>query len=251
MRLALDHPGSFPSPLVGFDPRWKIISTLILTIAIAFVRSFPVTLTAFALSLLLAGGARLPRRWYLRRLSAVSLFLGLFLVWLPFLEPGPVWKFGAIEISQAGVLLAAILLCKGLAIVTVFLVLWATSPPGATLKAAQALYVPAIVLHLFALTYRYLHLFAEELVRIRIALRVRAYRNRFGGHSYRTIGSVAGILLVRSFERAERVAQAMRCRGFDGRYRSLVRLRTRPRDLASFLVTALLAAGLISWDVLA
>src|SRR5437868_4244073 len=100
--------------------------------------------------------------------------------------------------------------------------------------AAALRTLPAALLGLggaLVLTYRYTFLLAEELGRLRIALRVRGYRNRANLHSYRTIGHVAGTLLVRSHERAERVGQAMRCRGFDGRFRSLTAFRTRWPDV--------------------
>src|SRR5262249_325713 len=100
------------------------------------------------------------------------------------------------------------------------------------------------------LTYRYLFLLADELGRLRTALRVRGYRNRPNLHSYRTVGHVAGTLLVRSYERAERVGQAMRCRGFDGRFRSLAAARTRATDVIFFAVVAGGTAGLLTWDLL-
>jgi cobalt/nickel transport system permease protein len=55
-------------------------------------------------------------------------------------------------------------------------------------------------------------------------------------------------LLVRGVERAERVEQAMRCRGFDGRFRSLTRFQTRARDVAAFFLLTSFAAGLLLWD---
>ena len=89
-----------------------------------------------------------------------------------------------------------------------------------------------------------------EFGRLRTALRVRGYRNRMTVHSYRTIAHVAGTLLVRGAERADRVGQAMRCRGFDGRFRSLTEFHTRPADVAAFLATVAVALGLLVWDVL-
>ena len=68
-----------------------------------------------------------------------------------------------------------------------------------------------------------------------MALRVRGYRNRANLHSYRTIGAVTGALLVRGWERGERVGHAMRCRGFDGRFRSLSEFRTTAADVLMFL----------------
>jgi cobalt/nickel transport system permease protein len=49
-------------------------------------------------------------------------------------------------------------------------------------------------------------------------------------------------------ERAERVGQAMRCRGFDGVYRSLAEFRTTSADLVFFLVLVGSATALWLWD---
>ena len=149
-----------------------------------------------------------------------------------------------------GLGVAVLLALKALAVVTLMLVLLATAPLDATLKAGHALRVPGLLVHLGLLTYRYLFVLASELRRLRVALRVRGYRSRATRHSYRTVGHVAGTLLVRSVERAERVSQAMRCRGFDGHFRSLVSFHTRARDVAAFLLLAGGAVGLLLWDIL-
>jgi cobalt/nickel transport system permease protein len=127
--------------------------------------------------------------------------------------------------------------------------LLATAPLDATIKAAHALRVPGLVVQLTLLTYRYVHVVADELVRLRVALRARGFRSRADGHTYRTLGNVTGTLLVRSHERAERVGHAMRCRGFDGRFRSLTEFRTAAADVAFFVVAVGCAAGLLAWDV--
>ena len=80
------------------------------------------------------------------------------------------------------------------------------------------------------------------------ALRVRGFRNRPDLHSYRTIGQVAGTLLVRSHERSERLAQAMRCRGFDGRFRSLHAFRTTVADVLAFALVVGYAACVLAGD---
>ena len=144
---------------------------------------------------------------------------------------------------------ALLVFCKGMTVVALMLVLLATAPLDATLKAAHALYVPGVLVQLAVLTYRYLFVLAGELGRLRLALRVRGYRNRATRHSYRTVGHVAGTLLVRSYERAERVGQAMRCRGFDGRFRTLTEFRTTPRDLLAFVLVTACAIGLVAWDL--
>jgi cobalt/nickel transport system permease protein len=84
---------------------------------------------------------------------------------------------------------------------------------------------------------------------LRIALRVRGFRNAMTAHAYRTVGQVTGTLLVRGSDRAEHVAQAMRCRGFDGRFRTLTEFRTRPADVLMFVLTVGVAGGLVAWDL--
>jgi cobalt/nickel transport system permease protein len=77
---------------------------------------------------------------------------------------------------------------------------------------------------------------------------VRGFRNRANLHSYRTIGQVAGTLLVRSAERSERVGQAMRCRGFDGEFHSLSDFQTEWPDVLAFVVIVGYAVALAVWD---
>src|SRR5207302_4583571 len=135
---------------------------------------------------------------------------------------------------------------KALTVITLVVVLMATAPLNVTLQAAHALHVPGLLVQLAMLTQRYLFLLSAELARLRVALRVRGYRNRATRHSYRTVGHIAGTLLVRGYERAERVGQAMRCRGFDGQFRSLAAFRTRPVDVLAFVLIVAGAAG-VCW----
>ncbi len=77
---------------------------------------------------------------------------------------------------------------------------------------------------------------------------MRGFRNRSNLHSYRTIGQVAGTLLVRSHERSERVGHAMRCRGFDGEFHSLHDFHTLWPDVLVFGLIVGYVVGLVVWD---
>lgn len=55
-----------------------------------------------------------------------------------------------------------------------------------------------------------------------LVLGARAFVRRTSRHTLRTLGHFAGRMLVRSLERAERVDEAMRCRGFAGRFALVV-----------------------------
>ena len=87
------------------------------------------------------------------------------------------WEWWRLSITDAGLVVAATLGLKTLAIVTLALTLLASAPLHVTLAAAGKLGVPKLFVQLTLLTYRYLFLLFDEFNRLRIALRVRGFRN--------------------------------------------------------------------------
>jgi cobalt/nickel transport system permease protein len=236
MTLAFDALDIIDSPLARLDPRWKLVALSLAILATGFLHSLPAIFAAFALAVLLLALARLPPRFLFWRYGAFLLFLLLFLILLPIMEGAP----GALAALRVG--------CRALAIYSFGLVLLGTAPFAATIHAAQALGIPRRLTQITLMSYRYVFVLADEFGRIRLALRLRGFRNRMNRHSYRTIGNVTGALLFRGAERAERIGQAMRCRGFDGHFRSLHRFRTRMKDILFFLVVVVVMGGVCGWD---
>lgn len=253
MTLAFDVPACAPSFVQRLDPRWKLAALLLASLAFALLRSWGPATAALAVALVLVLLARLPAVWYVRRLATAVFFFAVFLIWLPLVvEQGDAQiDLGMVTLSLTGLLRLVALSAKLAAMISLMLVLIATTPLPDTFKAAHSLLIPGLLIQLVLLTYRYVFLLMEEFARLRTALRVRGFRNRANLHSYRTIGQVAGTLLVRSHERSERVAQAMNCRGFDGRFRSLSDFRTGWADGIFFAITFAFAGGLLTWDWLA
>jgi cobalt/nickel transport system permease protein len=251
MTLAIDFFPRAVSPIHRLDARWKLAAIVLAVTGAAVLQTLPAAAAALLIAVLLAFLSRLPLAWYLTRVGSVAFVLGLFTIFLPLVTPGAdaeTWRLGPLTLSHPGAILAIRLLAKAIAILTFMLVLLATAPPEATFKAAHALHAPGLLVQLAMLTMRYTFLFASELLRMRVALRVRGYRNRVSRHSYRTIGHVAGTLLVRGYERAERVGQAMRCRGFDGRFRSVTEFHTTAVDVLFFMMLAGATTSLVAWD---
>ncbi len=252
MTLVFHPPPATTSPLGRLDARWKLAAVAVAASCAAAVRT-PLSAVAFwPRAVLLAILGRLPWRWCAARLGPVLLFVAVFAVPLIFLpgKDAAVWKVGPASLSLSGATTALVLFCKAAALVLLALVVLATAPLDATLKAAHDLYVPGLLVQLAILSYRYVFVLAEELGKLRVALRVRGYRNRADLHCYRTIGSVTGGLLVRGWEQGERVGHAMRCRGFDGRFRSLSGFHTTVADVLTFVVVAGAAVGIVAADFL-
>lgn len=238
------------SPWSRVDARWKLAGLASAGIVIVFLRTLPCALSAFGLSCLLVGFGRIPWLGHARRAAAAALLVTLFAAWLPFLSPGPYVEIAHVQLSERGLVRASVVLAKALAIFTLMFVLWTTTPIETTLKAAHCLRLPGLVVQLLGLTYRYIFVLREETRRIRMALRVRGFRRGANLHSYRTLGHVMGSLLVRGVERAERVSQAMQCRGFDGQHRAITDFHTRPADLVFFFSVLVTASALLAWDLL-
>ena len=195
MTLFFTPPPQTASPLSRLDPRWKLAALTLAAVAVAVVHTGLAAAAALAGASVLAVLARLPWRWWATRLAPAVLFVAVF-------AAPPIFFGGSPEI-------AVVLVCKAAALVTLALVLLATAPLDATLKAAHALFVPGLLVQLTLMSYRYIFLLADELGRLRIALRLRGYRNRANLHSYRTIGAVTGALLVRGW--SGRSASARPC----------------------------------------
>lgn len=247
----LQGPGAVTARAArDLDARWKLASAGIATGITVALRSPLAAALALLGSILLISWARLPFRWLCGRLGMLLPFLLLLCLPLPLLvrDDGPAWEWAGMRFSWHGLIVAVVILCKAATMFLLVLFVLATTPLPLAFKAAHTLYVPGTLVHLAQLSHRYVFVLADELARMRTALRVRGFRNRPDRHSYRTIGHVAGTLLVRGHERAERVAQAMRCRGFAGRFQALASFRTTARDAFFFLTTVAFFAAMLALD---
>jgi cobalt/nickel transport system permease protein len=74
------------------------------------------------------------------------------------------------------------------------------------------------------------------------AARVRGFQPMTNLHTYRTYAYVVGMLFVRAGERAERVQQAMLCRGFKRKFYCLQEFRA---GSSGWIFTALMAGALL------
>ena len=120
-------------------------------------------------------------------------------------------------------------LLKSWASVTAAVVLTATTPPLQLLGALRSLRVPAVLVAIVMLMYRYLFVLVEE---AQSMMRARAARSAFiinktGGRKpggslvwrAKSAGGMAGSLFIRTLDRSERIYMAMVARGYDGTLR--------------------------------
>jgi cobalt/nickel transport system permease protein len=102
-----------------------------------------------------------------------------------------------------------------------------------------------VLISIVAFMIRYLDLLVAQLGRMRTAMVARAHDPRWLWQA-KPIASSAGALFVRSYERGERVHQAMLARGYTGVMPDLVE-QSRPRSdwWAAIIVPAPVVAVLV------
>ncbi|MEX2599697.1 MAG: cobalt ECF transporter T component CbiQ [Dehalococcoidia bacterium] len=215
------------------DPVAKFVATLGFIVVVAtvplggwaaFALLYAVVWTAVLVSG--AGSMRI-----LRRSLVVLPFILLPLPSL-FTKAGAAWfqvdlGLFTLTATHEGAALVASIMLKSWASVTAAALYATTTPFVTTLETLRTLRAPSVLVSIIALMYRYLFLLVEETERLLRARRARcaspaggatAVRRPGGGIRWRAgvAGGMAGSLFVRTYERSERVYQAMLARGFDG-----------------------------------
>lgn len=250
MTLALRDPSIPASPVARWDPRWKLAALLLAAMGAVSLQTPTAAAVAVAAALGLALVARVPAMVIAGRLGLIVLGVGLFVALVPLSRPAtdPGWQLGPVRVSEPGLAAAVAIALRAVAVGLLALVLTRTAPLSRTLAAAHALRVPGVLVQVAGLAYRYTFLLAAEVRRTRVALRARGFRATTTAHSYRTLGHAVGSLLVRGGDRADRVAEAMRCRGFDGAYRCPIGFRTTAADVFGFVAVAAASSALVLAD---
>lgn len=160
------------------------------------------------------GIGRLPWGYFAERLLFLAPFVLMLALANPLLDPAPAIWLGPWTVSGGWLSCLSILLRFVLAVTAVLILVASTgmNDIGAALRRAG---VPSVLVLQLLLLYRYLSLLLEEAYRLE-----QSYVLRAGGSSGiapRAWGSLAGLLLLRTYSRAQRIYEAMLCRGFDGR----------------------------------
>ena len=237
---------SRPSPFQGIDPRARLASAALLSVCVAIAQTLPACLFGLGLGCALLVPARPPLGRSLRRAGAVNLFVLFLWCVVPWTTPGEaVWNAGPLTATDAGLRLALLAALKANAIFLLFLSLTAEMDVSAMGHALRRLGCPQRLVWLLLFMGRYIHVLGAEWQALITAARLRWFQPRSDAHTWRTLATLLGLLLVRGHDRARRVHEALLLRGFTGAFRPLDDFRWRPRDTAVTLALFCCAALLI------
>ena len=235
----IDRYASLDSPLHRFDPRAKIIAFLVLIFSIVLVPELKIALLGLVVALFFLLLSRIPLSFVFGYLKWVALFVFSLFAILAFSFPGEeLFRFSFLSITAEGLHEGSLISLRAFSAVLLIFPMIGTTSFDRTIKALDSLSVPNTLVQILMFTYRYIFVFVDEFERIWTAMASRGFKLRTTFYALRTIGMALGMLFVRSYERAERVYQAMRSRGYTGNPKTLTEFELCRKDyiLAVFIV---------------
>jgi cobalt/nickel transport system permease protein len=213
--FALEELASGSSAVHRLHPTAKLLATVVYLVCVISVDrlNFPALSLFFFYPAVMIALSGIPFGAIVRRVLPALPFVLFVGISNALLEPGVYVSLGGFFLSR-GVASLIVLMEKAALSVSAVLILMATTPMAKLLACLRVLKVPRALVTVMMLSVRYLSLLAGEAGRM-----ARAYALRSGearGIRMRDMGSFVGQLLLRSFDRAERVYAAMKLRGYDG-----------------------------------
>lgn len=198
------------------EPQCKVAATALFVLAVACTPAglYRPYLWDLVLLTAVATLARLPPLILARRLLVEVPFV-LFVLVLPVLGGPPRLTVIGIALSMPGLHAAATITLKATFGLLATAILAATTPVHDIITGLERLRVPPVFTTVAAFMVRYLEVVAAELARMRTATLCRGGNPRWLWQA-REVTAGFGALLVRAFDRGERVYLAMASRGYTG-----------------------------------
>ena len=156
------------------------------------------------------------------------------------------FAIGGVTVSYGAVSFCVILFRTYLCVMAVLLLVSVTQLSAIT-ASMRRLRIPDVFVTLFEMIYRYLGVLIEEAYSMYAAYSLRSAGGK--GVKIKDMGSFTGQLLLRSFDRAERVYSAMKCRGYSLRAIPHSGKKTDRTDLVFCFVTCLLCISFRVIDI--
>ena len=152
----------------------------------------------------------------LQRVAIESVFLGVVLIGTLFRGGGDIlWRWGWLQVSSEGlIILASVFIKAFLSLMIMNLLTMTTSIPD-LLNALLGLRTPPLLVAIMVSMYRYINVLIRETQAMQRAAASRNFRGRDQWQRL-VIGNMIGSLFVRTYDRGDRIYQAMLARGYQG-----------------------------------
>jgi cobalt/nickel transport system permease protein len=239
----LDVDSERQTPWHTLAPQTRILCVLVLVVAIALTPNGQwLTWGIYSVGILSALlVSQITYSVLFKRLAVESAFVSVVLIGTLFRGGGdPLWHWGWLSITTTGLTILGSVSLKALLSLLLLNILTLTTSVPILLHGLTVLKMPPLLVAILASMYRYLAVLIEEFNAMR---RAALSRNLMNGRRWQrlVVGNMIGSLFIRTYERGERVHQAMLSRGYKGVPMTVEAPRSRRRDRLALMLTILFA----------
>ncbi|MBQ7585952.1 MAG: energy-coupling factor transporter transmembrane protein EcfT [Desulfovibrionaceae bacterium] len=228
--------------LASLDPRVRVASLMVIASLMAVITKLLWAMGSLIFGLFLLLLARPNLKLTLKRFFGVNFFLVLLFLFTIFSTPGkPVFSMGFLSASEPGLNLSLLIIFKANALLATFLALMWKLELSRLAQGLQGLKVPANFIFLLIFTSRILNLLQREWQTLLRAAKLRGFEPKTNLHTYKTLATLLGILLLKSLDQAKRSYEALLLRGFAGKFLAPYPLKLKTLDYLWLLFLFILA----------
>lgn len=207
------------TPWHALEPRTRVLGAGLMVLAIAFTpNGHWWTWAAYGLAIVgLVWLSRVTWPVLLKRVAIEFSFIATVLLGTLFNPGGEVvWQWGWFKVTSLGLTILGSVASKALLCLLLLNFLTLTTPIPALLQSLVQLRVPPLLVAILASMYRYIGVLVDEFAAMRQAASSRNLAVSSRRRQRSVIGNMFGALFIRTYERGERVHQAMLARGYSG-----------------------------------
>jgi cobalt/nickel transport system permease protein len=250
--------------LQSIDPRVKLLSLLILIVAVSMTRQIEVLFIVYLLTLALAIASKIDVLFFIKRVWVfVPIFAGIIVLPIIFnvfmagdnlvtiatlgdgTYVGPFLLPSIIYITKQGTISAATFMLRVATCVSLTVLLILTTKRFVLFKSLRSLHIPKVYVLTLDMCYRYIFLLLDSIRDFFTAKRSRTVATLPLRDEQKWVAGRIGYMLVKSLDTSERVHKAMISRGFNGDVKLMHDFAIQKRDYAVIVSFAALSVVLV------
>lgn len=213
----MDQLANGTSTIHRMDARAKVLVTLAFILSVVSYGRYELAalFPFFIFPVAMISLAGIPPRFIIRKIILLCPFVLAVGLFNPVFDRAIILQFGPLNISGGWISFASILVRAILTVGAAFILI-GTTGFTAVCRAFERFGIPRIFAVQMLFLYRYIFILADESGRAAQARELRSCGKK--GLGVASFSSLAGHLLLRTWQRAERIHTAMLARGFVGRF---------------------------------
>jgi len=244
----LDRLSFGDTALHRLDPRAKVLVTILFIISVVSFGKYDLSalFPCFIFPAVMISLGNLPLGFIAKKVLLLTPFVLLVGIFNPLFDREVLVRLGPVGISGGWISCASIVVRTMLTLGAALILVGVTGFP-AICGALERMGMPRVLAVQFLFLYRYIFVLTEEGARTSRARELRAFGKK--GLGMQTFGSLAGHLLLRTWQRAERIHMAMLARGFVGEFPTRAEFRFGGREYLFLFGWAATFMALRFWNL--